>query len=243
MFEMFGCVIGFLDPVSLGLIGGAVLGAGVSGAFSARQARQQSAFQEKSYKHRYQWTVADLQKAGLNPKLAVGANVGSGLSGAMGSMPAPDVMGAMVRGPVLKHQVASAKHGAVAAMHDANYSKNRAMMSEIERKRMENAFNVVDKGGSAVIPAWLDRISDWINFSGGGSYVGLNKLAATKEVPLTSGKKVAIDHSVTLPPGKHKQYRQKKEHRGSGRGYEWADPSRPSPRNYPWKLIKRGKKR
>lgn len=49
----------------------AVAGAAISGQ-GAASANQQSAVQAKRmYKHRYQWTVADLKAAGLNPMLAV----------------------------------------------------------------------------------------------------------------------------------------------------------------------------
>lgn len=47
-------------------IGGALIGAAGS-LFSGKQSAD---FSEKSYKHRYQWQVEDLKKAGLNPMLA-----------------------------------------------------------------------------------------------------------------------------------------------------------------------------
>lgn len=44
-----------------------IVGDVISGAANAKQARE-------NYKHRYQWAVQDIQKAGLNPALAYGQN-------------------------------------------------------------------------------------------------------------------------------------------------------------------------
>lgn len=48
------------------MVGGALIG-GVGSAISNKQAADQA---ETNYKHRYQWQIKDLKKAGLNPMLA-----------------------------------------------------------------------------------------------------------------------------------------------------------------------------
>lgn len=67
------------------------IGAGVGGAImSAKQAKKNRQWQRKNYKHRYQWTMKDMRKAGLNPILAAGSGLGGGGSagpGATGQVP------------------------------------------------------------------------------------------------------------------------------------------------------------
>lgn len=57
-----------------------------SAALSAEQAAKQRKFQERMYKHRYRYTMADMEKAGLNPIL-MQPGVGSAPAGAMGQVP------------------------------------------------------------------------------------------------------------------------------------------------------------
>lgn len=60
-------------PVAAAMLGSAAIGAAGS-LFSGKQSAD---FAEESYKHRYQWMVKDLQKAGLNPMLAVQQGAGN----------------------------------------------------------------------------------------------------------------------------------------------------------------------
>ena len=80
--------MGLFDDAFSGSVGAAIGAAGgLAGGFlgqeaSAQSARDQMEFQERSYRNRYQWTMGDLRKAGLNPILAYQQGVGGGLGGA-----------------------------------------------------------------------------------------------------------------------------------------------------------------
>lgn len=71
---------------------GPLIGAGGgigSAAMSAREARRQREWSRENYRHRFQWSMEDMEAAGLNPILAAGMGLGGGgtPSGASASMP------------------------------------------------------------------------------------------------------------------------------------------------------------
>lgn len=72
----------FLGDIGLGFGGTAF-----SAKLSADEALKQRKFQREVYRSRYQWTMEDMRKAGLNPMLAYKTGVGQPGSGAMGSVP------------------------------------------------------------------------------------------------------------------------------------------------------------
>lgn len=76
------------DVITAGLLGFG--GSLMSGLFGQSSADASIAFQREAMQNRYQWTMQDLRKAGLNPMLAIGGMTGSGIpSGATARMDNP----------------------------------------------------------------------------------------------------------------------------------------------------------
>ncbi|MEM2002790.1 MAG: hypothetical protein QXT77_09115 [Candidatus Methanomethylicaceae archaeon] len=69
-------------------VGGDLVGAGISGAFNAREARKNRKWQEEMSNTAYQRAASDLEKAGLNRVLALGSPAATP-SGATASISAP----------------------------------------------------------------------------------------------------------------------------------------------------------
>ena len=67
---------------TLGSIAGSVLGSAVQNRYNSANAAQANAWNVENYKHRYQWAVEDMRKAGLNPILAATNGIGGSISGA-----------------------------------------------------------------------------------------------------------------------------------------------------------------
>lgn len=57
---------------------GDIVGGLASSGMAFASANRQMKFQEKMYKHRYQWTVQDMLKAGINPIYAAQMGLGGG---------------------------------------------------------------------------------------------------------------------------------------------------------------------
>ena len=64
-------------------------GSAASAALAAREAKKNRKFQKKMYQNRFQYSVRDMKKAGINPIAAAGMGLGGGgsPSGSMASMP------------------------------------------------------------------------------------------------------------------------------------------------------------
>lgn len=146
-----------MDPVTGGIVAAGVGGL-VSGVGSYFSGKQSADFSKAAYKHRYQWMMSDLRKAGLNPMLAMGASPGN--------VPQPDfpnVGEAAVKGgtegALAQAQIASAREQANLARTTANKTG-----AEGEAQEMQNlitrsdpkyiaAAATVDKSGQVAGPS------------------------------------------------------------------------------------------
>lgn len=81
---MLALILGGFMSLSFGSMTGGIAGSLFSSAFDVWAGRQaaedQRAFDERAYRHRYQWQMEDMRKAGLNPMLAYMQSPGAGPS-------------------------------------------------------------------------------------------------------------------------------------------------------------------
>lgn len=93
------------DVITAGLLGFG--GSLMSGLFGQSSADAAMAFQREAMQNRYQWTMQDLRKAGLNPMLAIGGMTGSGIpSGATARMDNPGAAAVQSAAAVKAMQIA-----------------------------------------------------------------------------------------------------------------------------------------
>lgn len=67
---------------TLGSVAGSVFGSAVQNHYNSANAAQANEWNVENYKHRYQWAVEDMRRAGLNPILAATNGIGGSISGA-----------------------------------------------------------------------------------------------------------------------------------------------------------------
>lgn len=169
---------------ALGMIGGAAIGPLIGGMtdylshqFSAAQSNKQRRFAREMYEKRYQMTVADLKKAGLNPILAVGGGpgVGPGVTSAGQFSPSRgspgDVMGGAVRGARLskeleilrntakasKFEEFKADWNAASAREQAWVLRSQHLYIDQQRRNLETQNKLLESEiPSARVKQWFD---------------------------------------------------------------------------------------
>lgn len=155
-----------------GMALGGLLGGAAQGGISYASAQQQQEAQRDAYKHRYQWTVEDLRKAGLNPVLA--AQQGAGSVGPMAQMETPNLAAAM--------QVAS-QVGMQNAQADAA-SAQAGLAQEQTQKTYWDSVSSQVKGS-------LDNLSRDVLFGNTKGMTKAQKLFGTMNLSQMSGLPVS----------------------------------------------------
>lgn len=127
--------------IGAGLGAGASTGGGIfSSIFNAKQAKKQRRWAKRMYENRYQMTMRDMEKAGLNPILAYQQGAGSVPSGASASVSMPDVGGSAARGAAAGTAAALAKAQVpnIESQTASNAASAARSKADAERMQIEN---------------------------------------------------------------------------------------------------------
>lgn len=127
---------------TVGSIAGSVLGSAVQNHYNSANAAQANAWNVENYKHRYQWAVEDMRKAGLNPILAATNGIGGSISGAsaasVGMSDIGSAMNSAKSASAAERQAKNAEHLAVSQI-----DKN---VAEADSTRQATHGIVLDNG-------------------------------------------------------------------------------------------------
>ncbi|MEM2002011.1 MAG: hypothetical protein QXT77_05135 [Candidatus Methanomethylicaceae archaeon] len=172
-------------PAIASAVGGDLVGAGISGAFNAREARKNREWQEKMSNTAYQRAAIDLEKAGLNRVLALGSPA-STPSGATSSISAP---------PLGKSGIAAAS-----AKQAIDQSKAQEALLN-EQKRLTSVQADVEEVKKVFFDVFQPYLKDIAkSFQAGAGNAGnplKNMVSGAKDVLTIEGPKTQVPPGLT----------------------------------------------
>ena len=129
------------DVITAGLLGFG--GSMMSGLFGQSSADAAMAFQREAMQNRYQWTMQDLRKAGLNPMLAIGGMTGSGIpSGATARMDNPGAAAVQSATAVKAVQIAERQQHNQDIQAQSVVGVNEAQSSKLQAETLNEYLNI-----------------------------------------------------------------------------------------------------
>lgn len=143
----------------MGLFGlaGSAISAGVSATIAAKNRK----FQKKMYKSRYQYTMEDMRKAGLNPMLAMQTGVGGGVpSGAMAQIPDFGATANTAKRVDNETALSKAQREGVEATTAKTVKETELLSTELPRAHSMEAFD------ANVVAPLLQKLQQFMDSSG-----------------------------------------------------------------------------
>lgn len=123
--------------------------------------RMQDEMQKHNYRHRYQWTMEDMQKAGLNPILAYSQGVGGGVGG-VGAAPTARVEASSARGSVRENLEYKMANEQLKLLEKEGYLKDAVTNRELAQRNnlWQQTENLKWFGESAKAQATSDKLQE-----------------------------------------------------------------------------------
>lgn len=173
---------------------GGLLGGAAQGGISYASAQQQQAATREAYQHRYQWTMEDMKKAGLNPLLA--ASHGAGSVGSMAQMETPNIASAVQAASQVRMQDATADQSKTQSAINIHTAREAAAKADVAEKTLRAMDQQPD----------LYRVR-------AGTEAGLNASSAIGAAQqAVHAAPDVIRKGVALPKKAYELYKSKREH-------------------------------
>lgn len=178
---------------TLGSVAGSVLGSAVQNHYNSANAAQANAWNVENYKHRYQWAVEDMRKAGLNPILAATNGIGGSVPGAsaasVGMSDIGSTMNSAKAASAAERQAKNAEHLAISQIDknvaEADSVRQSTHGTVLQNGILANDLNLREQTYEKRLGYELERMNlELENLRLQGSYISsgvLNNIASANQ--------------------------------------------------------------